>query len=272
MQIDSKTFLAELKFNFATLFARTMTEVIIGADLMDDRVFYFTNLKPVEVEFYSPDPSQFIHRVTFKDNEFIQAFYTQFPVLHQVIAWLRMDLFMTGVNQHAKGLDELELKRVGDRLILYYVVELPHPKNTSPVYAAKQIECGCLLSMYQLDRYNDVYSIGYIEPTTAIRQDLVNRIGTKEQTTILDLGQPFSDDPRGLKCLIHHNKSTVSVAEVINKIKLTGYTHEILLQKQRSVVKINIHFSMEKVDVVSTQPFLLWYFTPTQKIEEPTHE
>ena len=249
MKHDPKIFLQKLKLYFTTLFARTMPKAIFGTPDLKDNQILFSNIDLEEAELYTPDPEYFIHLVSLKDEDFVNDLYEQFPLLKKAIVLLFMDQFFAAVNKHDGELKQIQLIHKDDTVIVLVCT------NGS----MHGVTCGKVISSYQASRYLDIFKSGTIDKETSVSVPLTNKISLDDKLTVLDLGKLFNDSNDTYTCALLNNQSTISVKEFLKKAEIKNFTHAVLSIRQGSSVKLNIWFSCPVLDVISTQPAVVWF-------------
>ena len=249
MKNEPKLFLQKLKLYFSTLFARSMTKAIFGAPDLKDNEILFTNIDLIEAELYTPDPEYFIHRVTLKDDDFVEDLFEVFPLLKNGIVLLYTDKFFSAINKNTGDLCDIKLVNKESKVLLSAKLD----------EATVETECGEIISSYQATRYLDIMQSGSINKSTSVSTKLNNRISLEDKLTILDLGKLFNDLDGDYTCALLNNQSTISVKEFIKKANVTNYTHSVMSVREGDAARLNVWFSCPLVDVVSVQPAVVWF-------------
>lgn len=249
MKYEPKLFLQKLKLYFATLFARSMPRAVFGVPDLQDNQVLFSNIKLEEAELYTPDPQYFIHLVTVKDTEFVDDLFEQFPLLKQGIVLLYTDKFFSGINKNEGELKDIKLFNRDNKVFLSSI------KNRVSV----EYECGEIISSYQASRYFDIFKSGSINRNTSSSVTLKDRIAVENKITVLDLGQLFDDFNGEYTCALLNNQSTIAVNDFLKNSKIDNYTHTVLTVREKDAARLNIWFSCPVIEVVSTQPAVVWF-------------
>lgn len=249
MNNEPKPFLQKLKLYFSTVFSRTMTRAIFGTPNLGDNQILFSNITLQEAELYSPDPEYFIHLVTIKDTEFLEDLFEQFPLFKQGIVLLYVDKFFSGLNKNTGSLSDIKLFNKNNKIFLSVLIDR----------VSEEYECGEIISEYQAMRYYDVFNSGVINRSTAAMSPLENKIADTDKLTILDLGKLFNDFSGTYTCALLNNRSTIAIKNFVKNSKVGLYTHTVLATREKDAVRLNILFSCPIIEVVSTQPAVVWF-------------
>ena len=249
MQYEPKLFLQKLKLYFSTLFARSMPKVVFGVPDLQINQFLCSNIKLEQAELYTPDPTYFIHLVTLKDTKFVDDLFEQFALLKQGIVLLYTDKFLSGINKNEGELNDIKLFNRG------HLVFVSSIKNR----VAVEYECGEIISSYQANRYFDIFNSGAINHNTSSSVTLKERIAVEDKLTILNLGQLFNDFSGEYTCALLNNQSTIAVDDFLKNAKVDNYTHMVLAVREKDAARLNIWFSCPVIEVISTQPAVVWF-------------
>ena len=249
MKHEPKSFVQKLKLYFSTLFARSMTKAVFGSPDLKDNQILFSNIALTEAELYTPDPEYYIHLVTVKDEDFMTDLFEQFPLLKQGIVLLYMDEFFSAVNKHTGSLDELRLSHKDNKIFI----------SIKKLEVADEVECGEIISSYQASRYFDIFNSGSINRSAAKSTTLNNKIAVDNKLTVLDLGKLFNDFDWTYSCALLNNQSTISTKEFLKKAHIEHYTHSVISVREGNTARLNVWFSCPVIDVVSTQPAVVWF-------------
>ena len=148
LTFDTKYFINNLKLLFSSLFARQMTQIVIGCPVYGERddVFIFTNVPYDDIEIYESDPEKYFHEVTVKDRQLLDQLYLLFPVLKECTLLFDSRLFMSGFNKSTKNILDAKLYLSGQGLV-FECGEI-------------SVTCGRLLSAFMADQYHKIFQTG----------------------------------------------------------------------------------------------------------------
>ena len=260
---DPKTFLTKLRLYLATVFARSMPKMIMGVPGLNDNQALFSNISLIEAELYSPDAEYYIHRVTFTDEEFVSDLFEQFPLLKNAIVLLYTDKFFSQLNKHEGTLAELSLESNGTDIVV----------NTIQNKVKVSSVCGVIISEYQASRYADIFNDALFQFNGAdcIPIPLKDKINQEDKVTVIKI-----DNSPALKnvfaCALLNNQSTVAVSEFVKKANITSYVHQCWVAPVGDVIKINVWFSCDCIEVLSTQPAVVWFPKSDNKNKEVNND
>jgi hypothetical protein len=122
-----------------------------------------------------------------------------------------------------------------------------------------EVTCGNVISSYQASRYLDIFESGTINNKTSVSTQLKNRISLDDKLTILDLGKIFGEFDCDYTCALLNNQSTISTKEFLSKSNIETYTHTVMAIREGDAARLNIWFSCPVIEVVSTQPAVVWF-------------
>lgn len=248
MQLSEKEFLNRLKLYFSTLFARSMTKVVIGCPDLADNEFIYSNIKLEEMEYYEPDSAYFIHRVELNDSEFFNDLVERYPVFKDTTWMLYTDKLTSFVNKHIGTLNEMLITVDGINVIISVKVK----DQEEPLVG----EIGEIISEYMASQYLRVFNTALVDPVSAVETDLCGRISVDTPYTIIDVPH-FTE--RTCKAALLLNGSGVSMKEFPKKADLFQYTYSMLSNAEGTTVRVNTRFKCPQVNVTSVQPAIVWF-------------
>ena len=253
MHLVDKEFTARLKLFFSTLFARSMTKVIVGCPGLPNNMFLFTNIKLEEIEFYEPDAAYFLHEVEIKDSEFIEDLFEQFDLFKKATFVLYTDKFLATYAKHVGPVSEIKMS-LHDKDISLCV----NTKDNTPLV----VDCGELISEYTASQYKRVFDAAKIDQLIAKTFDIKSMIDLVNPFTIIDV--PFFDD-RICKAALLSNQCGVSIKEYPSKSKCESFHYSAITTNDGTTIKLNTKFDCPNVSVVSVQPHMIWFTKPIDK-------
>ena len=248
MQLSDKEFLNRLKLYFSTLFARSMTKVVIGCPDLADNEFLYSNIKLEEMEYYEPDSAYYIHLVELNDSEFFSDLIERYPVFKDTTWMLYTDKFMSFVNKHDGELKDIKIMVDGaDIRISVWPKDAKEPLEGS---------IGEIISEYSATQYLRVFNASKVDPVSAVETDLLGHISIETPYTIMDVPH-FTE--RTCKAALLLSGSGVSMKEFPKKADLFQYSYSMLSNAEGTTVRVNTRFKCPQVNVTSVQPAIVWF-------------
>ena len=247
MKHDSKTFLTKLKLYFSTLFSRSMPKMLMGATGLEQNQALFSNMSLEEVEHYTPDPKNYMHLVTFLDNDFVSDLFEKFPLLHKSIILIYCDAMLSAVNKNEGTLNDLRLRYTGT------TVYIDHIRNNT----LTSTECGAIISDYHASRYMDIFTESLIDKGVTHIVPIEDKVNCDKQVNIVNLGNISGDGFVRLALLA--GQSTVSYKTFMSKMKCDDYAIRAMAEQTGDIVRINFWFACPFVNVISSQPSVIWF-------------
>lgn len=246
-----KVFIDKLRLYFSTIFARTMTKMVVGASPDADNIFYMSNISLHDIMFYEPTPDYYIHKVELKDTEFLAELMERMPVFYTYIFVLYTDKFLSGIAKIMPGyLNDTKLEVVDGMLIL----------TVKTKDGDHHVQCGEMLDIFTVQKYVDVFEASRIQQPGGHIDQLQQHIVKGALYTKLPIK---CYDNQGV-CVFKNNGGCISVKEFIPKIKPDHYELKLLADKDQNAFRINIEFKSDIVDVISEQIGIIW-FTKTDR-------
>jgi hypothetical protein len=243
---------------FATLFARSMTKVIVGCPGLPDNVFIYCNIPKEEMEYFEPNANYYMHMVQFLDPDFFEDLIEKFPIFKNTTFLLYTDKLLSAIGKHSGDLSTMKMYDNGVKIFISVA-----QKDESIL----EVECGEIISAHLAMQYKHVFDEHKIDPVCAREQDLLGVIQKDAPFSFIDIDH-FTD--RTGKCALLSNGSGVSIKEFPNKADLFEYSYSMLTVEQGTTVEINTVFKCPIVDVVSVQPAVVW-FTKSKKEKDITN-
>lgn len=260
MNLTEKDFAATLKLFFSTLFARSMTKVIVGCPGLANNVFLFTNIKLEEIEFYEPNAAYFLHEVEIKDADFLEDLFEQFELFKKATFILYTDKFLATYAKHVGPISEIKMA-LHDKDISLSV----NTKNNTPLV----VNCGELISEYTASQYKRVFDEAKIDQLTAKEFDIRDLIDLDNPFSVIDV--PFFND-RCCRAALLANQCGVSIKEYPAKSKYQEFQYSAVTTNDGTTVKLNTKFNCPNVSVVSVQPHMIWFTKAKQDKESENAE
>lgn len=247
MHLKDKDFIKSLRLMFATLFARSMTKVIVGCPSLPDNVFIYCNIPKEEMEYFEPNANYYIHMVQLLDPDFFEDLIEQFPIFKNTTFLLYTDTMLSAVGKHAGDLTTLKLYNKNEKIFISVV-----QKDETQI----EVECGEIISAHLASQYKHVFDEHKVDPVCAKEQDLLQVIQKDAPFSFIDI-EHFSD--RTGKCALLSNGSGVSIKEFPSKADLFEYSYSMLTSEQGTTVELNTVFKCPIVSVTSVQPAVIWF-------------
>lgn len=247
MHLKDKDFIKKLRIMFATLFARSMTKVVVGCPGVPENMFIYCNIPKEEMEYYEPDASYYLHLVEFLDTEFFEDLTEQFPIFKDTTFLFYTDKFLSAVGKHTGDLSTLKMHNSGATIFVSVVL-----KDESVL----EVECGEIISAHLALQYKHIFDEHRIDPVCAKQQELLQQIQKDAPFSFIDI-EHFTD--RTGKCALLSNGSGVSIKEFPVKADLFDYEYFMVTEDQGTTVELNTVFKCPIVSVVSVQPAVVWF-------------
>ena len=248
MQLSDKEFLNRLKLYFSTMFARSMTKVVIGCPDLADNEFIFSNIKLEEMEYYEPDSAYYIHRVELNDSEIVNDLFERYPIFKDTTWMLYTDKFLSCVNKHVGDLNDIKITTEGATVFVSVKI-----KDQEEPFVS---EMGEIISEYMTSQYLRVFNTAVVDPVTAVETELCGKISVDTPYTIIDVPH-FTE--RTCKAALILSGSGVSMKEFPKKADLFQYTYSMLSSAEGTTVRVNTRFKCPQVNVTSVQPAIVWF-------------
>ena len=247
MHSKDKDFIKKLRVMFATLFARSMTKVIVGCPGLPDNIFIYSNITIEDMEYFEPNANYYLHQVEFLDSEFFEDLVEQFPVFKDTTFMLYTDKFLSVVGKHVGDLSNLKMDVRGSDVVIS-----ASAKDGSLLEAS----CGEMISAHLANQYLRVFEEYRVDPIISKEKDLLPIIQKDAALSFIDVDH-FTD--RSGKCVLLSAGSGVSIKEFPAKADLFEYEYTMLSSELGSTVRINTRFKCPLVSVTSVQPATVWF-------------
>ena len=252
MHTTDKEFLNKFKLLFSSLFARSMTKVIVGCQEFKRNEFLFTNIKLDEIQMYEPDPDYFIHKVEIFDTNFMDDLFERFPFFKEAICILYTDKILSTINKHVGSLEEIKTVFINN----HYDVIVKTSEHTPLA-----VTCADLISPYDATQYVTLFQQSLVDPVLSKEKDISSDIDPNKDYSVVafDILQD-----RHAK-FVYATKSYVSLKEYPAKSKITEYSYVARASADKKTIRVNTVFQNEWLRVTSVQPSMIWITTSKQK-------
>ncbi len=234
-------------------------------------LFYFTNIDHERVLIYRPTMEDVLSKVTVKADDVMNAFYTAFPLLKEVVAQIYVASFSTGMNkwiQLNKSYEFPKLKLIEDErkiLMSTYVKN----KDTGE-YVQEDILVGTLLSDNDPEFYDEIIKNYEKFSDTIVRRTFkANEVAGDDKLSLEVVevaGKEIdhkSQQGSEIALPIKDGVTMVSVKEYVNK-RLQNPMFDLLLRMSPMyrTAKPTILYCDDWLDAMTILPGSLWFMSP----------
>lgn len=252
-QISDKEFNADSKAVFYQLFNRKLSFVVFTGDESKSNQWLFTNVDYETILAYDSNPDYFYSLVEIKDKNYLDKFYTLFPILKSTACLIHVVDFLSSLSK-STGSEPCRMTRRRNEIILSY-----SDKDNNII---EKVIGTCLLDI-DVDMYYTLWKSGLIQSdhpyTRLYTYTEITEIDGRAILKVKDSDGQDNHVPREVPIVVQFGQMIPHLSMFLKNMAKANQTFTIYAGYDKDSVIVNAYYNTDFLTCVTTQPAQRWF-------------